>query len=132
MTYTPNSGVLATGPGYIPSLTTAPQTGGEPFVLTHRGDADEAQDHTLSYVLNSLRFQAHAMEFAAEIDRFSSVEQLVEFLLYVKDVLSDFSTRDFSQPGRLPISLAFPANPFPVRVVSGRGGRLTAHDRAPG
>ena len=36
-----------------------------------------------------------------------------QFLLYVKDVLSDFSTRDFSEPGRLPISLlAFPANPF--------------------
>ena len=35
-----------------------------------------------------------------------------QFLLYVKDVLSDFSTSDFSQPGRLPISLAFPAK-FP-------------------
>jgi hypothetical protein len=36
-----------------------------------------------------------------------------QFLLYVKDVLSDFSTRDFGEPGRLPISLAFPDNPFP-------------------
>ena len=36
-----------------------------------------------------------------------------QFLLYVKDVLSDFSTREFSEPGRLPISLAFPAAPFP-------------------